>query len=272
MPGIVLLSREQPNARQRVEAALLHTADLGVVTGFEAARRYGLRLAEPHGTVHVLIPGSHHIRSSRFTIVERTIDMPARRLLAGVPLAAPARAVLDGVRRIREADPVRSLLIETVEAGLCSVGELSAELEVGSRRGTALPRAVLRELEADVKSVPEAAALAIWNRAGLPPAERNVKIYDAHGNYVGMPDSWCDKLAMAWEIDSYAFHFGRDAFRKTLHRNNRYAAAGIIVVQTLPSRIRDEPEKVIAELQAAAEAAALRPRPDVSVAEVKRAA
>ncbi len=131
---------------------------------------------------------------------------------------------------------------------------------------------MLRELAADVKSVPEAEALAIWEKAGLPSAERNVKIYDAFGNYIGKPDSWCDELGMAWEVDSYAFHFGRDAYRKTLHRNNRYAAAGIVVVQTLPSRIRDEPEKVMAELRAAAQAAAQRPRPDVTVVRTDRAA
>ncbi|AGM09567.1 hypothetical protein AORI_6985 [Amycolatopsis keratiniphila] len=212
------------------------------------------------------------MRSVKFAIIERTIAMPERRVLEGVPLAAPARAVLDGVRRIRDLDPVRALLIEAIETGLCTVDELSAELESGSRRGTALPRAVLRELAADVKSVPEAASLAIWEKAGLPLAERNVKIYDAFGNYIGKPDSWCDELGMAWEVDSYAFHFGRDAYRKTLHRNNRYAAAGIIVVQTLPSRIRDEPAKVIAELRAAAEAAARRPRPDVTVVRTDRAA
>ncbi|WP_410648503.1 hypothetical protein [Amycolatopsis sp. cmx-4-54] len=198
--------------------------------------------------------------------------MPDRRVIEGVPLAAPARAVLDGVRRIRDLEPVRALLIEAIETGLCTVDELSAELESGSRRGTALPRAVLRELAADVKSVPEAEALAIWEKAGLPSAERNVKIYDAFGNYIGKPDSWCDELGMAWEVDSYAFHFGRDAYRKTLHRNNRYAAAGIVVVQTLPSRIRDEPEKVMAELRAAAQAAAQRPRPDVTVVRTDRAA
>ncbi|SFI09017.1 hypothetical protein [Amycolatopsis regifaucium] len=248
------------------------TGGRGVVSGFEAARRYGLRQAGPHGTVHVLIPQQRKVRSVKFAIFERTIVMPDHRIVEGVPLATPARAVLDGVRRIRDLDPVRALLIETVEAGLCTVDELSAELESGSRRGTALPRAVLRELAAEVKSVPEAAALAIWKRAGLPPAERNVRILDASGNYVGKPDSWCDELALAWEIDSYAFHFGRDAYRKTLHRNNRYAAAGIVVVQTLPSRIRDEPDKVIAELRAAAEAAARRPRPAVSVVRTDRAA
>ncbi|WET78588.1 hypothetical protein P3102_31795 [Amycolatopsis sp. QT-25] len=272
LPGIVLLSKEQPTARQRVEAALMLTDSRGIVTGFEAARRYGLRQSGPHGTVHLLIPQHRKVRSVKFAIIERTIALPERRVLEGVPLAAPARAILDGVRRIRDLDPVRALLIEAVEAGLCTADELSVELESGSRRGTALPRAILRELSNDVKSVPEAAALAIWKKAGLPPAERNVKIFDAFGNYIGMPDSWCDELAMAWELDSYAYHFGRDAYRKTLHRNNRYAAAGIVVVQTLPSRIRDEPDKVAAELRAAANAAAKRPRPDVTVVRTDRAA
>ncbi|MFE6610282.1 hypothetical protein [Amycolatopsis sp. NPDC057786] len=248
------------------------TGSQGIVTGFEAARRYGLRQSGPHGTVHLLIPQERKIRSVKFAIIERTIAMPERRVTEGVPLAAPARAVLDGVRRIRELEPVRALLIEAVEAGLCTVDELSAELESCSRRGTALPRAVLRELAADVKSVPEAEALAIWKKAGLPPAERNVKIYDAFGNYIGKPDSWCDELAMAWEIDSYAYHFGRNAYRKTLHRNNRYAAAGIVVVQTLPSRIRDEPDKVITELRRAADAATQRPRPAITVVRTGRAA
>ncbi|MEU3765259.1 hypothetical protein AB0E55_09395 [Amycolatopsis keratiniphila] len=272
LPGIVLLSKARPTARQRVEAALMHTNGLGVVTGFEAARRYGLRRAPAGDAVHILIPQPHHIRSAKFAIVERTVHMPGHRLLSRVPVAEPSRAVLDGLRRLRELDPVRELLLEAVETGLCTLSELQVELESGSKRGTALPRAVLRELEADVASVPEASALAIWRRAGLPPAERNVKIFDVHGNYIGKPDSWCDELAMAWEIDSYSFHFGRDAFRKTLHRNNRYAVAGIVVVQTLPARLRDEPEKVIAELRAAAVAAARRPRPTIIVARKERAA
>ncbi|MFC9258193.1 hypothetical protein [Amycolatopsis thailandensis] len=250
----------------------MHTSGHGIITGFEAARRYGLRQTPSGDAVHVLIPQLHHIRSAKFVIVERTIHIPGRRVLSRVPLAEPPRAVLDGLRRLREVDPVRALMLEAIECGLCTLNELQAELESGSKRGTALPRAVLRELEADVVSVPEASALSIWQRAGLPSAERNVKIYDVHGNYIGKPDSWCDELAMAWEIDSYSFHYGRDDFRRTLHRNNRYAAAGIVVVQTLPARLRDEPEKVVGELRAAAAAARRRPRPTIIVAREERAA
>ncbi|WP_233222961.1 hypothetical protein [Amycolatopsis sp. BJA-103] len=250
----------------------MHADGLGIVTGFEAARRHGLRQIPESGSVHVLIPQRHQIKSAKFTIVERTIHFPRPWVLEGVPLAPPARAVIDGVRRLREADPVRALLIEAVESGLSTLRELQNELESGSKRGTALPRAVLREIDLGVKSVPEATALSLWKEAKLPPAEQNVKTYDSQGNYIAMPDNWCDRVGMAWEIDSWSFHFGKTGFAKTLHRNNRYAAAGIVVVQTLPSRLLDEPAKVVAELQAAFRAAASRPRPDVTVVRPARAA
>ncbi len=250
----------------------MHADGLGVITGFEAARRYGLRNTLADHIVHVLIPDRNQIRSAKFTIIERTIHMPDKRTIDGVPLAAPPRAVLDAVRRIREIDPVRAILIEAVSSGLCSINELSAELESGSKRGTALPRAVIREIRSNVKSVPEAEALSLWQRAGLPAAERNVKIYDSQGNYIAMPDSYCKEVAMAWEIDSYDFHFEKAAYAKTVRRNGRYTRAGVVVLQTLPSQLRDDPEGVVADLRAAFESASRRPTPEITVVRDQRAA
>lgn len=263
LPGIVLLTKARPTARQRVEAALLHADSLGVVTGFEAARRYGLRNVPNDPHVHLLIATQHHIRSAGFVVIERTKYMPEPLIVDDLPLAPPARAVLDGLRRIRQLDPVRGLLIETKQLGLATYEELSKELESGSNRGTALPRAVLRELSADVRSVAEAASIAVWKRAGLPAPERNVPIYDARGNYIGTPDVWCDDVGFGWEIDSYEHHFGRSDYARTLERNNRYAAAGIIIVQTVPTKLRVNPNVVVAELRAAYHAAQRRPRPVV---------
>ena len=216
-------------------------------------------------SVHLLVPEPHRFISTRFAQVERTRFMPETRLLDGVPLAPPVRAVLDGVRRLRELDPVRALLIESVQARLCTVDELAHELDIGSKRGTALPRSVLRQLVADTRSVPEATAMSLWIAARLPRAEQNVKIYLPDGTYVGMPDRWCDEVALAWEIDSYNLHFDRAAFKATLERNNRYASAGIVCVQTLPSRLRLEPDKVVAELRTAYETARRQSRPPVVV-------
>jgi len=271
LPGIVLLSLAPATSRQRVEATRLYTNLLGIVTGFEAARRYGLTEVPSDNTVHVLVSGDHKFTSPRFTIVERTMFLPRPNMVDGVPLAPPARAVLDGVRRVRKVEPVRALLLDCLESRLCSLAELTSELDAGSRRGTALPRAVLKELAEDVRSVPEAEALSIWKRAGLPPAQRNIRIYDERGTYIAMPDTWCDEVAMAWEIDSLAFHLRRN-FAKTLARNARYAGVGVVVVQTLPSRLKKEPAAVAKELRAAYQAALLRPRPPITVVRPDRRA
>jgi hypothetical protein len=266
LPGIVLLGRANPTARQRVEAALLHAASVGVVTGFEAACRYGLVDVPTGDTVHMLIPATHHIRSAGFALIERTVHMPEARNVGGVPLASPPRAVLDGVRRVRDLNVVRALLINAKQSGLCTQAQLTAELEAGSQRGTALPRAVLRELDENVWSVPEADALTLWRRSGLPSAMRNVKIFDTEGRYIATPDVWCDEVALAMEIDSFNFHFKRSDYARTVERNSRYAAAGIVLFQVLPVKIRDDPRAVIRDLQAAYEAAKKRPRPNIRVA------
>jgi hypothetical protein len=236
-----------------------------MLTGFEAARRYGLKEVPAGPAVHVLIHDKYKISSAKFAVVERTVHLPESNMINDVPLAPPARAVLDGVRRIRQFEPVQALLIETLESGLCTAEELSAELESGSKRGTALPRVVLRQLREDIRSVPESESLAIWKRAALPTAERNVKIFTESGRYIAMPDTWCDEVALAWEIDSLTYHSRRQDYARTLERNNRYAAAGIIVVQTLPRQLRREPNTVVAELRLAYEAAKRRPRPRVFV-------
>ncbi|MBB4904953.1 hypothetical protein [Actinophytocola algeriensis] len=81
------------------------------------------------------------------------------------------------------------------------------------------------------------------------------------GTYIGVPDAWFAEVGLAWEIDSYEFHFQRDDYADTISRNARYAAAGIVVLQTLPSRLRTEPANVARELTAAYEAAKSRAVP-----------
>lgn len=90
--------------------------------------------------------------------------------------------------------------------------------------------------------------LRVWKRTGLPAPAWNVDLFDGAGRFIARPDAWCDEVGLAWEIDSAEYHFGRDGYARTLGRNTRYAAAGIVLVQTLPKRLRTEPDAVAAEL------------------------
>ncbi|WP_179956905.1 hypothetical protein [Amycolatopsis anabasis] len=265
LPGIILLAPSEPTDEQRIRAALLRGGEGAMVTGLWAARRFGLKRIPPPDPdeIHLLVPGKREITSAGFALVERTTRLPSPVVRDEVPVAPLHRAVLDAARRMRDFDAIRAMLAEAVQRRRCKPEALAGELERGSQRGSALPRRAIAELLDGAESVAEADALWLWKRAGLPECERNVPVYDHSGGYIGKPDAWLDAVAFAWEIDSREFHFEVEGYADTLARNARYAAAGIVVLQTLPSRLRTEPAAVIEELMAAYQAARNRPRPAV---------
>ncbi|MGY6652039.1 hypothetical protein ACXIZN_07680 [Amycolatopsis sp. TRM77291] len=266
LPGVLLLGTGEPSYRQLVDAALSYGGRDAVVTGAAGCRRAGLR-AVPAGParVHLLVPHEHRALSSGFVIVERTTRMPSPLLEDGVPVAPLARAVLDLCRRLRSPTTVSALLTEAVQSGGLSPAALLEELDAGSSRGTAIPRVALQRITAGARSVAEMDAMTVWRLSGLPEPSWNHELRDEAQRYVAKPDGYFEEAGLAWEIDSYEFHFTKQDYAKTLERNARYAAAGIAVLQTLPGRLRSEPEEVAKELRAAHEAAAARPRPRVRV-------
>ncbi|KFU77915.1 hypothetical protein SAMN04489729_2300 [Amycolatopsis lurida] len=267
LPGIVLLSNGKPSDEHRGRAALLHGRTGAVLTGTYALRRHGLERVPEEEIVHVLIPASRDIADVGFVHVERTTRLPRPHPKGDLLIAPVTRAVVDTARRLTDEDEVQSMMAEAVQRRFCTAEMLADELDQGRTAGTAMPRRALAPLLAGARSVAEADAWHLWRRSGLPPGRWNAPIYDAHGNHIATPDFWCDEIALAWEIDSYRYHASLEGHRATLARNARYAAAGIVVLQTLPSRLRAEPGKVAVELRAAFRAAQARPRPNVVLKE-----
>lgn len=260
LPGILLLSPATPTRHQLITAAIVYGGHGSLLTGLDACLAHGLR-TEHQTHVHVLVPHGRKLRRTEYVTIERTERMPAASWRNTIPLAPLVRATLDAARRLRTEDPVRLLISEAIQRGRCSPGALRDELNLGGQRGSALPRRMLAEVRSDVRSIAEGNAAALCTRAGLPLPRWNVPLFDPTGQFIGMPDAWFDDVALAWEIDSYEFHFTPASYARTLERNARYAAAGILVVQTLPSRLQRSPREVITELRAAHAAAKSRPRP-----------
>ncbi|WP_328606341.1 hypothetical protein OG943_41465 [Amycolatopsis sp. NBC_00345] len=266
LPGVVLLHNGTPSQDEKVTAALTYAGPDALLTGAEACRRHGLRTgALPDvSQLHVLVPHQHKIKSAEFVTVERTIRIPPLQLREGFRLAPLVRATTDAARRLRSIEPVERLLVEALQQGRCPPGDIGYELDHGTQRGTAIARRVLAGL-VTVRSMAEVRAKALVSELEMPPSHWNVPIWLPGGRYVGCPDAWWDDVALAWEIDSFEFHFERSGYARTLKRNSRYAAAGVTVVQTLPSRLERDPAGVLAELAGALRAASARPRPAVSL-------
>jgi len=238
--AVVLLGNAVPTAEQRLRAALLHGGEGAMITALWALRLHGLRqFAEP-GDVHVLVPANRTVIDSRFVTVERTTRLPASHTRLGFPVAPVPRAVLDAARRSTEHDDVLAMMSEAVQRRRCTALALSEELRQGSQRGSAVPRRALAALLGGARSVAEADAWNLWQGSGLPLCQWNVKIFDRQGRYIATPDAWVDELGFAWEIDSRNHHSEDDDFADTLSRNARYVTAGVLVLQTLPSRLRTE--------------------------------
>lgn len=257
--GVVLLHNGPPTRDQQVTAALLRAGPGAVLTGAEACRRHGLPAS---GTeIHVLVPGS--ARGSGALVLERASPMPASIDVGGFPVVSADRAVVDACRQLRSADAATALVAAAVQRGRCTPESLAAQART-NRYGTKLVRAVLKEL-GRAESVAERDARRLSRRIRLTTPHWNVPLTDADGVVIGRPDAWFDDVGLAWEIDSKAFHLGPRDYERTLARNSRYAAAGILVLQTLPTRLRDTPDAVARELKKAYRAAAARPRPPVRI-------
>ncbi|WP_245757366.1 hypothetical protein [Amycolatopsis xylanica] len=263
--GILLLSNGEPTDEHLVQAAILHGREEAMLTGIWALRRYGLENLPAPKDVHILLPPDRKISSARFVHVETTTRLPSPRTRQGIPCAPVHRAVLDAVRRLKGDDTILAIMAEAVQRGRCTVDMLARELDQGCSRGAAKPRRALIPLLGGARSVAEADAWRLWQRAGLPPCHWNVKIVDGQGHHIATPDAWADEVALAWEIDSRKHHGQGDDYLETLARNTRYTQAGIVLLQTAPARLRTEPDKVRAELRAAYRTAQARPRPEARI-------
>ncbi|WP_228717323.1 hypothetical protein [Allosaccharopolyspora coralli] len=161
-------------------------------------------------------------------------------------------------------DRIRALLAEPVQRGLTTADELTAELEVGSQRGSARVRVVLEEMRANVHSPAESWGYRMVEGTAFAAMRWNPRILDRNGQLLGIPDGWMDDVALAWQIDSREFHLAPAHYEATVRRHTAMTSAGITVVHTLPSQLRREPSQVLRDLRRAYEHAQRRPRPPVT--------
>jgi hypothetical protein len=212
----------------------------------------------------VLVPGGQHLSSQSFLLVERTERPWQQQNVDGFPVALPARCLIDAARRERRLDTVRAMIADALQRGVCDVASLSTELRQHRLRGTAVPRSVLGEVQAGVRSAAEAWARRLVRRSSLPEPEWNVELRSAVGRRLAVVDAWWDDVGLAWEIDSKEFHLAPADYERTMTRHSTLAAAGVLVVHTLPSRLKKDPAGVIRDLVGAYEWAARSRRPSVT--------
>lgn len=157
------------------------------------------------------------------------------------------------------------MLAETIYKGKVTPATLRDELDRLGPKGVALPRRKLAEIDDTVRSIAQGWAKRLVQQAGLPSPEWRVPITSSNGTHVATADAWWDEVALAWEVDSYAFDLSPADATAALTRAARLTASGVLVVHTSPTQLREEPAKVADLLRGAYGKAKARPRPEVKV-------
>ena len=263
-PGVLLLHTGTPTVREREIAVLVHGGPEAMLTGASAARHHGLRRGA-EGPIVALVPAARRAQCLTQGIVERTWRLPTPLLRDGLPVAPLPRAVCDEVRRLRRPTEIAAVLTEPVQRRMVLVDELGDELDAGCRKGTAIPRRVLRAVRAGVLSPAEYDNREWWlAQPELPEAEWNVVVHDLAGRVVGVADALVRSVGFVWEIDSVEQHFATpEQVAATMARRRAFEAVGLHLLGTRPSERRDDPEGVKADILRALVVAATLPAPAV---------
>jgi hypothetical protein len=121
---------------------------------------------------------------------------------------------------------------------------------------------VLEEVADGVRSSVEANLRSLIKFARLPDPLYNPRLY-AGDQFIAEPDAWWTDAGVAGEMESREWHLSPRDWERTLARDARMSAHGIIVLHFPPRRLSTEPRLVADEIRSALEAGRRRGRLDI---------
>lgn len=256
LPGVFATFPGELTSRQLEVAALLWAQNglrdrAAMLTGASALRAYGCRYAEDR-RVHLLVSTARAEPRSPAVVLTRTRQLPRSGEAFGLPVAPPARAAIDAVTLLPTLRDQRALLCEVAQRRLATAAELITAL--GTRAGGTLhlARRALADVAANCWSAPECELRdLVATSLVLPEPLFNVRLSDIGGPAHMIADAAWPEARLVVEIDSIDFHADRDSAEATARRRNALIAAGWLVIDVTPGRLRREPRDVLAHIERA---------------------
>jgi hypothetical protein len=255
LPGVYAFDHRPLSDRQRLRAALVYAGPESMLNDVSALHLLGIPFVPHEPDVHVLIPDTVQRLSRQFVVSKRSWRLPEPVLVDGLPTAPLHRALCEfGARHEGERDSL-AVIAAAVQQRQVSLDKVVAEAHAGQARGRARLLRVLAPIESGVRSAPEADFRALVARSRvLPTPLWNSLIELPDGNRFS-PDALFPDAAVVHEVNGRQFHApdtaGEPLFDAMQRRNDALVAAGFAVLHNTPRRLRDDPNQVMRELQAA---------------------
>lgn len=184
-----------------------------------AARLLGIELVDDDGTCRVTVPRNHSRRTAPGWRVVRA-DVPELEVLEedGLRCTDAARTTRDLARVLPFPEAVAAA-DSALRQGIMSAEAVPLMLRAQGR-GAAKVRRVGRHVDGLSGSVLESLLRVALAEAGIPAPRTQHRILDEHGDEVARVDFCWPEQRLIVEADGFAFHSGREDYRRDRRRMN----------------------------------------------------
>jgi hypothetical protein len=212
----------------RAEAAWLRSRGHGIVAGFSASALHGAKWIDASRPATII--DTNRRRANGITIWFVAIDDEETQLIDGMRVTTPARTAVDLACKhpIDIAVAAIDALARATRLKVPDI-ELAAQLHSG-RHGLERARKAIQLVDPGAESPRETRLRLLIIRAGYPPPETQVPVYNEYGAFIGEVDmAWRDlKIAIEYEG---GHHRRPEQFAKDIRRMRAMTEAGWIVIR-----------------------------------------
>lgn len=224
----------------------------GVASHQDAARLLGIELVQPAPVRHVTVARCRSRLTHAGTHVHRA-DLEAVADVDGIPVTPPLRTVVDLCRSLPLTHAVASA-DSALRKRLVTPSELvAAAAELGPAVGRPQVREALTRVDPLSGSVLESLCRLVLEDAGLRPFETQLLVGDPR-DPIGRVDFAWPEQRLVLEVDGFAFHSDRAAYRSDRRRGNALVLAGWRVLRFTWEDIVGNPHVMLAAVRYALEA------------------
>jgi very-short-patch-repair endonuclease len=221
-----------------------------VLSHASAARTW--RLPLPHNledTVHVTVPRScSRWRPTTAVVHRRTLRPYDITVVDGTPVTTRLRTLVDLSRAWRMADAVAAA-DHALHHGTVSREALETRARATRGPGSFEVRCLAALCDASAESPPESVLRVTLQISGVAAPECQLVVRTPIGD-LRVDFAWpCHRLIV--EVDGFAYHSGRAAYRNDRERNNALQLLGWRLLRFTWEQIMGRPDWVVAQIAAA---------------------
>lgn len=264
LPGVLVGHNGPLTGVQRQWCAVLSSGPDALLAGISAATAGGLRRRTDE-VVHVLVPAARvnkrrggwyaeNVRAHRTAVLTNGDVLLARR----PPRTTMPRSLVDAAQWARSDDEARAIVAAGCQQRLVRPDDISAVVDRMPRaRRRALILDTVRMAQAGATSLPEIEFRRLCRRHRLPRPDHQVVRHDPAGNPRYL-DAYWSRYQLHVEIDG-RWHTDADSWWADMRRQNSLWIAGDRVLRFPAWLVREKPDEVTKQLEAALRTAGWQP-------------